>query len=186
METNENEEEIAAAILFLSSSYLLLTTEDPDDDDESSRHRSVWVRKWLKERETEGAYAKLLKELRNGDSGEQKLFQDFLRMSSAEFEELLQLVKPLIEKQETKFRTAISAGERLALTLHYLATGQSFRSLQFVFRLPQCTISIIIPSVLDAIWSVLKDTYVRVNIPIYSNCLRSPQNISMFRFKFDM
>lgn len=180
METDENEEEIAVVILLLSSTYLLLTTEDDDDNKyDSSQHRSVWVRNWLKKRETEGAWIKLLKELRSGDSGERKLFQDFLRMSPAEFEELLELVKPLIEKEDTKFRTAISAVERLALTLHYLSTGQRFRSLQFVFRLPQSTISKMIPPVLDAIWSVLKDTYVRVIISIYSNCLRSSKNISM-------
>lgn len=179
-ETEENEEEIAAATLLLCSSYLLLTTEDEDGNKhESSQHRCVWVRNWLKKRETEGAWAKLLKELCSGDSGERKLFQDFLRMSPAEFEELLQLVKPLIEKENTKFRTAISAGERLALTLHYLATGQSFRSLQFVFRLPQNTISQIIPLVLDALWSVLKDSYVRVIISSYSNCFGSSNNISM-------
>lgn len=178
METDENEEEIAAVILLLSSSYLLLTTKDDDDSEyESSQHRSVWVRNWLKKRETDGVYAKLLIELRSGDSGEQRLFQEFLRMTATEFEELLELVKPLIEKQDTKFRKAIPAGERLAVTLHYLATGQSFRSLQYVFRIPQNTISRIIPPVLDAIWSVLKDTYLRVIISIYSNCFRSPKNI---------
>lgn len=111
------------------------------------------------------AYAKLLVELREGDSGEQKLFRDFLRMSFADFEYLLELVKPLIEKKDTHLRRAIPAGERLALTPHYLATGQNFHSLQYVFRLPQCSISKTIPAVLDAIWSVLKDEYLRVRLP---------------------
>lgn len=141
--------------------YYLLLTDDDDEDESPNNRRSVWVRDWLEKRETDGAYAKLLIELRNGDSGEQKLFRDFMRMTHADFDYLLQLVKPLIEKSDTQMRNAISAGERLALTLHYLATGQSFRSLQFIFRIPQNTISEIIPPVLDAIWSVLKDEYVR-------------------------
>lgn len=72
------------------------------------------------------------------------------------------MVQPLIEKRDTKFRNAISAGERLTLTLHYLATGNTFSSLQYVFRIPQPTISTIIPDVLDAIWTVLKNDYIRV------------------------
>lgn len=156
--------------LLLSASYYLLLSDDDDNDNElPSQYRSVWVRSWLGKRETEGAWAKLLVELRDGDSGEQKLFSEFLRMSHAEFDYLLQLVKPLIEKNDTKMRKSISAGERLALTLHYLSTGQSFHSLQFVFRLPQNTISMIIPPVLDAIWSVLKGEFVRVSSNIERN-----------------
>lgn len=160
--TANNEDELANNLLLLSASYYLLLTDDEDDDDHRSKNRSVWVRNWLLSRETDGAWAKLLVELQNGDIGEKKLFRDFLRMHNTDFEYLLQLVKPFIEKSDTKFRNSISPGERLAVTLHYLATGQSYRSLQYVFRLPYNTISVIIPPVLDAIWSVLKDDYVKV------------------------
>lgn len=49
-------------------------------------------------------------------------------------------------------RPSIPAGERLALTLRYLATGENFRSMQYLFRIPPSTISTIIPEVLDAIY----------------------------------
>lgn len=114
---------------------------DDDADEPPKKHRSVWVRDWLQKRQTEGAYSKLLVELRDGDSGEQKLFRDFLRMTHEYFDFLLQLVKPMIEKQGTAIRQSISAGERHAITLHHLATGQNFRSLHYVFRVPPNTIS---------------------------------------------
>lgn len=87
-------------------------------------------------------------------------------MDAEVFDHLVDLVTPMIKKNDTNFRDSISAGERLAVTLHYLSTGNSFRSLQYLFRIPQTTISKIIPEVLDAIWTVLKDQYVRVSFSI--------------------
>lgn len=156
---SENETAAAEYVLF-ASCYLL--AKKRGDNGKKRNPRKVWVREWLQKRPQEGAYNKLLVELRSGDSGEQRLYRDFLRMTHENFEYLLQLVKPLIRRSNTQFRESISAGERLALTLHYLATGSSFRSLQYVFRIPQSTISVIIPAVLDAIWTVLEDEFVRV------------------------
>lgn len=44
-------------------------------------------------------------------------------MDASTFEDLQQMVAPLITYQDTKFHDAIPPGERLALTLRYLATG---------------------------------------------------------------
>ncbi|GBN67494.1 hypothetical protein AVEN_128945-1 [Araneus ventricosus] len=44
-------------------------------------------------------------------------------MDTASFEFLLKLVTPHIERKDTKMRKAISSGERLALTLRYLASA---------------------------------------------------------------
>ena len=49
---------------------------------------------------------------------------NFLRMSAHNFEELLGKVAPLITRQDTVMRQAIPAGERLALTLRFMATGR--------------------------------------------------------------
>lgn len=59
-------------------------------------------------------------------------------------------------------RRPISAGERLALTLRYLSTGESFSSLQYLFRIPQPTISTIVPETCQAIYSVLHEEYMKV------------------------
>ncbi|XP_065356035.1 uncharacterized protein LOC135950415 [Calliphora vicina] len=58
-------------------------------------------------------------------------------------------------------RRSISAAERLVLTLRFLATGENYRSLQYLFRIPPSTISIIIPEVLDAIYKVLVNMYLK-------------------------
>ena len=86
-------------------------------------------------------------------------------MSPERFQHLLSLVKPLIEKKDTKFRKCISAAERLALTLRFLATGDSQQLLIFSFRIGKATVSKIISETCDAIYTVLKDT-----------CLSPPQS----------
>ena len=50
-------------------------------------------------------------------------FGDLLRMTAEDFEVLLRRVAPLITKRDTQMRLAITAKERLALTLRFLATG---------------------------------------------------------------
>ena len=44
-------------------------------------------------------------------------------MDVASFEEILGLVSPIISRQNTHMRESIPAGERLALTLRFLATA---------------------------------------------------------------
>ena len=48
------------------------------------------------------------------------------RCSCRTFKMFLQKVRPLIERQDTKLREAISAAERLAVTLRFLATDFPF------------------------------------------------------------
>lgn len=153
----------AAAFLVLAAS-LMLTEDNGEKNNKNHKPRRFWVNKWLEKRQSDGAYMKLLQELRFGENMDRVLYRSFLRMTHENFIELLEMVDPLIRKKDTKFRMSISPGERLAITLHYLATGSSFHSLQFLFRIPQCTISKIIPEVLDAIWMVLKNEFIRVNI----------------------
>lgn len=144
----------AAAIILLCS----------EEEEPKTRARSIWTSEWLQKRDEEGAFAKLLPELRSGDHNEQKLFASFVRMWKEDFDHILNLIGPTIEKQNTTMREAIRPGARLALTLHFLATGNSFRSLQYLFRIPQCTISTIVPEVLDAIYDALAPTYLKVTI----------------------
>lgn len=47
------------------------------------------------------------------------------------FDELLEMVKPQSQKQDTNMRKSIPAGEKLALTLRYLATGEFICSALF-------------------------------------------------------
>ena len=68
-------------------------------------------------------------------------YRNFLRMDSASFDELLGLVTPFIQKEDTIMRQSISPMERLSLTLRYLATGNTYENLKF-------TTAISLPSLL--------------------------------------
>ena len=75
------------------------------------------------------------------------------------FKELLQKVRPYITKKTTHLRLPISAREKLALTLRFLATGESCQSLMYQYRVSDKTISKFVPEVADAIFKVPKDDY---------------------------
>lgn len=84
-----------------------------------------------------------------------------MRMSPESFDLLLSLVSPLISKQSTKLREPISSAERLALTLRFLASGNSQQTMSFSYRIGRTTVSRIIKETCLAIWQVLKDKYMR-------------------------
>ncbi|GFY46006.1 protein ALP1-like [Trichonephila inaurata madagascariensis] len=95
-----------------------------------AKKRKIWQRKWLQRRTQLGCYENLMKELA-------------LEVT---------LVSPSIERNNTSMREAIPAVERIALTLRYLATGETQSSLSYQFRIAQNTISGIIPAVCSAIY----------------------------------
>ena len=80
------------------------------------------------------------------------------------FTDLVNKLTPIIGKQNTKLRKCISVENKLAVTLRYIATGETFTSLHYQFRMGISTISTFIPIVLNAIYSVLKDEYMKVSI----------------------
>jgi hypothetical protein len=62
-----------------------------------------------------------------------------------------------ISKKDTAFKKAISVQERLALTLHFLASGDSYVSLQYLFQISKQAISCIVLEVCEALVEKLKD-----------------------------
>lgn len=94
----------------------------------------------------------LLDDLRCDDSLSGELlcdgsFKIFLRMSSGNFESLINLVGHKIYKQDTNFRDAIPVKERLAITLRFLASRDSFHSLMYLFKVSIQAIINIVPEV---------------------------------------
>ena len=83
-------------------------------------------------------------------------------MSPERFEHLLQLVGPKIAKQGTKFRSLIKPEERLVITLRFLACGQDQQSLSFSFRTGKSNVSMIIAETTEAIYSSLRDEYLKL------------------------
>ena len=81
-------------------------------------------------------------------------------MTPERFGHLLSLVGPRITKTNTRMREAISAAERLTLTLRYLAIGDELQSLSFSYRTGRTIVSHIIKETLCAISLTFKDKYV--------------------------
>lgn len=56
----------------------------------------------------------------------------------------------------------MSVGERLAVTLRFLASGGSYASLPYLFRIPVYTILKIVPETCKAMYRTLKQEYLKV------------------------
>lgn len=121
------------------------------------RKNRRYRRWWRTELYSQRAGAKLMADMRL--TGQ---FQNFLRMSPTTFEDLLRLVGPRIFRNRTQLRAPISIQDRLAITLRFLASGDSYTSLQYTFRVSKQAISGIIPEVCSAIIEELKD-YIKVS-----------------------
>ncbi|XP_044185046.1 uncharacterized protein LOC114973873 [Acropora millepora] len=137
---------------------LLLCLMMLDDEEYKYVERRCWTRQWVSRREERGAYNTIFKELAIEDSCG---FAEYMRMPHHKFIELLSIIGPLVEKQDTPMRMSIPPGERLALTLRYLATGESFQSLSFQFRIGRTTIGEIVMQVCTAMLNTLKETYLK-------------------------
>jgi hypothetical protein len=115
------------------------------------RLQRTWVRSWIEKRTTLGG-GMLLRELAIEDP---KAYTNALRMSVDLFNELLTMIEPRIKKSDTVMREALNPRLKLEVTLRYLATGDSFKSLSLLFRVPTSTISTFLPDVLQAIHEAL-------------------------------
>ena len=82
-------------------------------------------------------------------------------MTPNRFEHVLTLVAPLIEKRTTRFREPISASQRLALTLRFLATGESQQSLSFSYRIGKATVGKVVSETSLVIYNSLKQPYLK-------------------------
>lgn len=86
-----------------------------------------------------------------------------MRMTGENFDVLLALISPRIQKTNTMMRDAIPAKIKLEICMTYLVTGVSYRWLQNHFRVSMSAISKFIPEVCIAISEELKD-FIQVNI----------------------
>ena len=101
------------------------------------KRRTVWTRGWLLNRPVYGQYENMLAELNQEDF---RGYKKFLRISNELFEKLVHHVGPHIKKITTPWRQPLSVGLRLAITLRYMASGDSFMSLQYSFWVANNTI----------------------------------------------
>ncbi|XP_057290188.1 uncharacterized protein LOC130612865 [Hydractinia symbiolongicarpus] len=76
-------------------------------------------------------------------------------MDIGDFDELVHLLAPILHKQDTNMTECIKLEEMCCITLRYLASGESFRSLEYQFRISKKAISYIVQEVCSAIAKTL-------------------------------
>ena len=91
--------------------------------------------------------------------GDVVAYKGFFGMTKEQFSFLLVKVSPLIQKEEQRppinaVWATIQPDERLALTLRYLATGETYHSLEYSLRISHQTISSIVPETSRALYKV--------------------------------
>ncbi|XP_035993648.1 protein ANTAGONIST OF LIKE HETEROCHROMATIN PROTEIN 1 [Fundulus heteroclitus] len=131
----------------------ILCTESP----KKKRRGRIWTKTWLRKRDIYGLSV-LQKELEVDDMAG---FRELLRMSVEDFSYLLERVTPHIIKKDTHLRKAISPRDRLSVTLRFLATGETFKSLGFQYRIGSTTLSRIVMETCTALTTVLRDVYLK-------------------------
>lgn len=121
------------------------------------KRKNCWIRPSLQERAYGGGTSLMASLIADDKLTCGGHFKNFLRMSSSDFEMLLNKIGPIITKQDTNWRRAITTKERLLVTLRFLATGDSYHSLMYLFKMSKQAISLIIPEVCDALSQVLEN-----------------------------
>ncbi|XP_073519513.1 uncharacterized protein [Phyllobates terribilis] len=116
------------------------------------RPKKIWVHPILQERTDKGHFNVLYQDLRSFP----EKFKQFCRLNIIAFDRLLSLMSPDLDFQDTVMRRAISAEERLLITLRFLATGESYTSLHLQFRVGKSTISRIVRCTCTVIWQKLQ------------------------------
>ena len=112
------------------------------------KKRRVWVRSYLKQRASHGHYDNLMRELSLNDKD---LYKNFTRLDEDLYNQIVDRLRPRLEKQTTFWREPLEVGLRLAITLRFLATGDTYRSLSYAFRVAPNTISKVVPETCRAI-----------------------------------
>ncbi|CAG4935951.1 unnamed protein product [Parnassius apollo] len=127
----------------------LNTVDTKSQEKENRKKREVrfWIHPILEKREEYGAFHTLVKNQLREDEDK---FYNYFRMQKTTFDNLLQKLSQELKHQDTFMRESISPAERLAVTLRYLATGDTFTDLYYSYRIGIKTISCIVCSI---VWS---------------------------------
>ncbi|XP_045110275.1 acidic amino acid decarboxylase GADL1-like [Portunus trituberculatus] len=123
------------------------------------RKRRAWVWPYLQKRLRYGHYDTLMDELYKENPD---LYKNYTRMDRELFDSIVEAVTPIIERKTSRWRKPIDPSTRVAITLRYLATGDSYKSLQYAFRVAHNTICGIVPDTCNAIVPAFAHTLLRL------------------------
>jgi hypothetical protein len=77
------------------------------------RRRRFWVHPIVGQRLSHGDYRHLVRELRN----DEQLFKKYFRLTTDQFDDVLHMIGPRIQSQNTRWRSSIEPGQQLAICL---------------------------------------------------------------------
>ena len=118
------------------------------------------TRQWIRRRDEKGYFNNIVKELAIEDTEE---YKEMMQMSHADFQLILSYIEQNItRKWVLGGNKVISLKERLALTIRFSATGETYRSLSYQFRISTRAISYIIKEVCEAIIKNMRNIYLKV------------------------
>ncbi|XP_077299877.1 uncharacterized protein LOC143922195 [Arctopsyche grandis] len=130
-------------VIIAAAAYIII-------NERKKRKRSCWMRPSLKKRnDREETRAEADPRLDHHLAIAH--LQSALGMSSLDFDDLVNKIGPIISRQDTILRLAISVKERLLVTLRFLATGDSYNSMMQLFNISKQAISAMIPEVCAAL-----------------------------------
>ena len=97
-----------------------------------------------------------------------KYFENFCRISLEDFEYLLNKIGPHIAKSDTNMRKCIPVQERFAIALRFLASGDSYKSLAYLFKVSIPTVSRCVNDVCKALMQELSQEIKVSNLQNYT------------------
>ncbi|KAF6214999.1 hypothetical protein GE061_009747 [Apolygus lucorum] len=112
----------ASALAFIVTAHIVKKRKGH----QQQRRRRWWLREIFRKRLQYGN--RLIKDMQM--EMVEDIILNFTRMKSTDFDYLVLVIGPKIEPVDTHMREAITVKERIAITLRYLATGDSYTSLQ--------------------------------------------------------
>ena len=137
---------------------LVVLNELMDSDYEKPQRGKT--RNWIKRRHERGYFNNIIQELRKEDRFG---FREMFRMDVTDFENILAKISDLISPKERLGGTnPVQAKERLALTLRFLATGETFQSLSFQYRISLNAVSYIVKGCCKAIVERMASNFIKV------------------------
>ena len=120
-----------------------------EEDNTGKGPKRKKMKAWMKRRDEQGYANNIVRELSMEDTNG---FKEMMRMSYEDFLYILNLIeKDITPKQILGGQKVINAKSRLILAIRFLATGESYRSLRFQFRISTPAISYIINDVCSAV-----------------------------------
>ena len=135
----------------------LITLVDNIIDLVDDKPKGKWITK--KGRDRKNSYNNVVLDLFLHDEEE---FRRFMRMNYEQFIDLTEMIAPIVSKTDKVMKKAVFPNQRLELTLRFLATLESFRSLEYQFWISRKATSYIINEVCKAIVTGLAGTYLKL------------------------